>query len=355
MKRPADLRASLDGESMAAVHGAGQRRYRGTATSSHDGHTHETAFLFDQEPQVSPAPGAGDDEDRGGKCPRGRLDSDLRSLAVHRTHQRDMQQQSGREEVGDSSADERKSRDVLGSGISDGRGGTGAPNTQRPTMPSEKYSSSSSRPPLPPTARGAKAPPPARPPYTSQAGGGAGANLEKQRLLAKFKTLRLKYRNADIPEFSLYSSLQEMIDTYNSTLTELKTGARVEKLRRYLKYAFLGMEFLGNRLGGVDMTGFVDHHLGSMSEYDEILAEISENEEPSWLDAWGPTWRLAFIVGQQTLIFLGMRLLGGQAGAGLLASVMGNIGAGQPTGSAHIPPPKPPASMKGPSVNLADL
>jgi hypothetical protein len=95
------------------------------------------------------------------------------------------------------------------------------------------------------------------------------------------------------------------------------------------------------------MTGFVDHHLGSMSEYDEILAEISENEAPSWLDSWGPTWRLAFIVGQQTLIFLGVRLLGGQGGAGLLASV---LGAGKPAAAAPAAP-----AMRGPSVNLADL
>lgn len=180
----------------------------------------------------------------------------------------------------------------------------------------------------------------------------SGRPTNKQELLTKFDLLRKKYRDGTVPEFTLHSDYEEMLESYNLTVKDLRVNGNIEKYRKYLKYGFFLVEFLLSRGLGFDMAGYVEHQMESMSEYDEILAEIGEDVTPGWMDSFSPTTRLLMVLIQQTVVFLGIKFVTGGSGLKFLASV---IGGKKSSTTSQSSKPASTGRMRGPSIDLSGL
>ena len=139
-----------------------------------------------------------------------------------------------------------------------------------------------------------------------------------------------------------------MVTAYDNVVNELRSSAGMERRRKYLKYSFFAIEFVLSKFARMDMEGYMDHQLGCMADYDEILSEIGEDSTPGWIDKFGPSTRLFIVILQQTLIFVGTKMLCGPAAMAKLASFLSKSAAPKPA-----PGVKP--AMRGPSVNINDI
>jgi len=200
----------------------------------------------------------------------------------------------------------------------------------------------------------------------------------KRELLFRFDILKKSYKEAVLPEFTEFTDIKTLENTYEDTVRKVGLDSKVEGYKKFLTMGFFGIEFLFTNLLKVDMSGFAKQQLSTMNSYERILIELGEK---AMLDKSKSQWpaeiRLMFTILMNAVIFLLMKnVLGGG-----MSSILGSMGgSSQPTGSSSNdgmgmmsgimsmmsglggggnnstsvmpPPPKPKQKMKGPSVTL---
>jgi hypothetical protein len=148
-----------------------------------------------------------------------------------------------------------------------------------------------------------------------------GKTLEKkQRLLLKLDILKKSSKATKIPNFSLSSDYSEMKSSYKSLVKRVHVDNKVEWLRNVLVGACGALELgLGDMGVGLDMEGFTEFQMASMSKYDKLLIKIGEKSyKPKTVNTWPVEVQLLFLVFVQTLLFIGAKFLKEKTGANIL-------------------------------------
>jgi hypothetical protein len=148
-----------------------------------------------------------------------------------------------------------------------------------------------------------------------------GKALEKkQRLLLKLDILKKSSKTTKIPNFSLSSDYSEMKSSYKSLVKRVHVDNKVEWLRNVLVGACGAIELgLGDMGLGLDMEGFTEFQMASMSKYDKLLIKIGEKSyKPKTVSTWPVEVQLMFLVFVQTLLFIGAKFFKEKTGANIL-------------------------------------
>jgi hypothetical protein len=148
-----------------------------------------------------------------------------------------------------------------------------------------------------------------------------GKTLEKkQRLLLKLDILKKSSKSTKIPNFSLTSDYGEMKSSYKSLVKRVHVDNKVEWMRNMLVGACGALELgLGDMGLGLDMEGFTEFQMTSMSKYDKLLIKIGEKSyKPKTVNTWPVEVQLLFLVFVQTVLFIGAKFLKEKTGANIL-------------------------------------
>ena len=179
---------------------------------------------------------------------------------------------------------------------------------------------------------------------------------EKSDLLFKLMTLRRKYPNVQVPEFTEHSDYTTMKRFYDQTIRRVALDSNIENYQRYLQGGFFVMEWVSTNWLGLDMTGFAMSQAKTMNSYERLLIELGEKNYSTAESRFPVEVRLIFLVLFNAGIFYVQKMIftggaggnagGGNSGGGLFGSLFG--GMGQPQ-SQQAPQPQMPqqASMFG--------
>jgi hypothetical protein len=173
----------------------------------------------------------------------------------------------------------------------------------------------------------------------------------KRELLFKFELLKKSYKTDNIPEFSAHSDYDTMKRAYESTVRTLSLDKAVDDYKKYLAYAFIGMEFILGYVFKLDMNGFARQQMISMSSYERLLIELGEKSYVPTGSKWSVEIRLLFLVVMNTAVFLVGRMMLKKTGADVMGLVNSMNGSTQTTGGI----PQKKRKMKGPSLNVDDI
>ena len=117
--------------------------------------------------------------------------------------------------------------------------------------------------------------------------------------------LKRKYPQGNISnDFSAGISYSEMQKEYDGVVRRLHLDSSVSDLKKYIMYAFMGMEYLGAKYLHLDMSGFLQFQMANSNIYDPILIEIGEKQYMPDAKPFPPEIRLLFFVTLQTAVFV---------------------------------------------------
>lgn len=182
---------------------------------------------------------------------------------------------------------------------------------------------------------------------------------KREELEWKFKMLRRKYKDVEVPNFDEHSSVLVMEKTYKSTLKEVYLDNVSKSYKKYLIAAFFGFEFACCTFLNIDMKGFAKSQLSSMKTYDRLLIELGEKSYDRWEEFDIPVEaKLIGLVLFNACLFILVKKSGNGEMAGFLMSVIGD--------ESTIEDMKPPSfassnetsngsekrKMRGPSVQF---
>jgi len=165
----------------------------------------------------------------------------------------------------------------------------------------------------------------------------------KREILFKFELLRRSYPKSTVPTYSMHTDYNTMVTSYNECLRMLSLDSSVENYKQYLTYGFMGCEFILGKFCKLDMEGFTQQQLLSMSSYDKLLIELGEKSYVPEQSKWPVEIRLLILIVVNAAFFLVSKMIMKKAGDGI-SKMMNNIKI----------PPKTENKMKGP-VDIDDL
>jgi hypothetical protein len=170
---------------------------------------------------------------------------------------------------------------------------------------------------------------------------------QKRELLFKFDLLRKSYREQTIPTFTIHSDLNMMTRSYEDTVRRLSLDSSVETYKRYLIGAFMLIEYALGKWLKLDMKGYTQQQIVSMSSYEKLLIEIGEKQYMPEGEQWSVEIRLVFLVIINTAFFLVGKMIMSNTGSNIMNAI----------NSMNRANPDPPAKkkMQGPNINLDDL
>jgi hypothetical protein len=170
----------------------------------------------------------------------------------------------------------------------------------------------------------------------------------KRELLFKFELLRKSYPVATIPEYSVHTEYKMMLNSYEDCVRRLSLDSSVDNFKQYLIYAFMGMEFVLGKFLKLDMEGFTQQQIVSMSSYDKLLIELGEKSYLPNGSAWSVEVRLLGLVLMNTAFFVVSKMIMKNTSVNLMN--MMNSMKGKTTTDD-----KPKRKMRGPDVDFEDL
>jgi hypothetical protein len=171
----------------------------------------------------------------------------------------------------------------------------------------------------------------------------------KRELLFKFQLLRKTYPKASLPEFTIHTDYQIMLNNYEDCVRRLSLDSSVENYKQYLIYGFMGCEFLLGKFFKLDMEGFTQQQILSMSSYEKLLIELGEKSYIPEGSRWPVELRLLFLVIMNAAFFIVSKMLMKNTGANIMNMVNSVMRSGNPGES------KPKKKMRGPDIDLEDI
>lgn len=186
---------------------------------------------------------------------------------------------------------------------------------------------------------------------------------EREEYIWRFKIMKKKYRNRNIPEFNEHDDLEMMKTTYQRSLKEISLDENVDSYRMYLQFGFMGMEYVATQWLGIDLTGFAKQQMASMHKYDSLLIELGEKSQSRWLSNLPVEVRLiGFIIIQAGIFYVG-KMIAGNVNEGVADFFRGMMGQSPQSASTGVPGPAgaggaadaPKKKMRGPSIKAEDI
>lgn len=177
----------------------------------------------------------------------------------------------------------------------------------------------------------------------------------KRELLFKFELLKKSYPGASIPEYTIHTDYNTMINSYEDCVRRLSLDSSVENYKQYLIYGFMGIEFLFGKFLKLDMEGFTQQQILSMSSYEKLLIELGEKSYVPEGSNWSVELRLLFLVIMNSAFFIVSKMIMKKTSIDLM-NMMNGMSMSMPTStSKEDSDSKPKRKMKGPELDLDDL
>ena len=179
-------------------------------------------------------------------------------------------------------------------------------------------------------------------------------SIRKRDILFKFKILRKRYKEANIPDYSMYTDIKTLEQEYSSLTRQLSLDATVENYKKYLTIGILLVEWGFKYMGINDIDGFAQQQLLSMNQYEQLLFEIGEKNYMTSLN-WPPEVKLLGMIFINGVMFVGFKMVCKIAGSSVtnLLNGLHNTKPVQP--SAPQPSASSKPKMRGPNINIQDL
>ena len=144
------------------------------------------------------------------------------------------------------------------------------------------------------------------------------------------------------------------VRTYNftsgpaDTVRKLSLDSTVENYKTYLIGGFMACEFLLGNFLKLDMQGFTQQQIISMSSYEKLLIELGEKSYVPTGSKWPIEIRLLGLIIINAGFFVVSKMIMQKTGANLLGMI-NNMNISQ------APPPPKKKKMAGPSINLDEI
>lgn len=177
---------------------------------------------------------------------------------------------------------------------------------------------------------------------------------KKRELLFKFELLKKSYKNVNIPEFSIHSSLKKMNETYENQLRHLSLDSSVESYKNILVGGFMIFEFIFGVWLKFDMSGFTQQQILNMNQYERLLIELGQKSYVPDGKQWPVEFRLVGLIVLNAVIFIISKLILKRTGNNLMG-MMNHVQNTVPKNNNSSAPTEPKKKMKGPSINIDDL
>lgn len=182
---------------------------------------------------------------------------------------------------------------------------------------------------------------------------GSQSELEKKReILFKFHILRKANPGATLNEYSELSDLPSMERDYDHQVRKLHLDSTVDSYKRYLINGFMVTEYVFKKWFKLDMDGYTQNQLTSMSSYDKLLIELGEKSYLSNAKQFPVEARLLFAIVGNAVMFVVSKKVFGKLASSLNSHSAQSAAPAVPTASeTAIPKPK---RMKGPTADGLD-
>ena len=177
---------------------------------------------------------------------------------------------------------------------------------------------------------------------------------KKRELLFKFELLKKSYKNVNIPDFSIHSSLKKMNETYENQLRHLSLDSSVESYKNILVGGFMIFEFIFGVWLKFDMSGFTQQQILNMNQYERLLIELGQKSYVPDGKQWPVEFRLVGLIVLNAIIFIISKLILKRTGNNLMG-MMNHVQNTVPKNNNSSAPTEPKKKMKGPSINIDDL
>lgn len=177
---------------------------------------------------------------------------------------------------------------------------------------------------------------------------------KKRELLFKFELLKKSYKNVNIPDFSIHSSLKKMNETYENQLRHLSLDSSVESYKNILVGGFMIFEFIFGVWLKFDMSGFTQQQILNMNQYERLLIELGQKSYVPDGKQWPVEFRLVGLIVLNAIIFIISKLILKRTGNNLMG-MMNHVQSSVPKTNNSSAPAEPKKKMKGPSINIDDL
>jgi hypothetical protein len=179
---------------------------------------------------------------------------------------------------------------------------------------------------------------------------------KKRDLLYKFKLLKKKYSQGNIPEFSEHTDIRTLQREFESISKQIEIDVKVAKYKKWLFFAFMGLEFvIKNFFSYQDIIGLANHQSECINEYESLLVEIGEKNYIVDEKQYPVELRLFGAVCMNTAIFVFGRIVEKHLGAKIMSGFSGMMN-NQPNQQNQNMPPPQKKKMQGPDLDdIEDL
>ncbi len=185
----------------------------------------------------------------------------------------------------------------------------------------------------------------------------------------RFRILRKKYKQANIPNYNQHSDLDMMKRDYERIVRELQLDDSVETYKQYLFGGFMAIELVCTQFIGVDLGGFTALQSRMMPKYERMLIELGEKSYTTWGSSLPVEIRLiGFVILQAGIFFLAKVIADkfGETGGDLFKGFMGQPPDKAVTRSdrsdeksnnedSNHGKRKKKKKMRGPRINVSDI
>lgn len=173
---------------------------------------------------------------------------------------------------------------------------------------------------------------------------------QKRTLLYKFDMLKLKYKKATIPEYTIHTELSVLQKEYDHQLYRLNIETSVESYRTYLMVGCFIIETLAGKIN-IDLSGYTQQQLLASEQYDRLLIELGEKSYVPTGSRYPVELRLLLLMLTNALLFGIQKVAMNKFGFDINGLMAGANNATNPNNnSSNIP--KPVKKMNGPKVEI---
>lgn len=177
----------------------------------------------------------------------------------------------------------------------------------------------------------------------------------KRELIFKFELLKRKYKEAQIPDFTLHSDYKNMQHVYQSTVRQLSIENNIETYKGYLILGFYIVEFVMGNYLKFDMKDFTKQQIVGMNKYEHLLIELGEKNYVPDGSKWPVEIRLLFTILIQTAMFIITKMVMSRLTDGLGGLFGGLQAPSAPPSQSSSSSQPPKRTMKGPNISLDDI